>query len=294
MNDSNDENVKAENGTDDAGENESETVYESDLTKSTDLKTFLEDSLGQLYLSLCYLSSNPNGTSLSALFSEESEYNNLDKSIEDMDEVERPSPNGENQTKEETTASSTGAPVPRKKKRPPRLEGLEKFAEITPKNQELLRLSLRLNANRPNTPTPRHGTSSNYSDADSGIGTTTPTKRISDLTGMSHFPWMKLNPDLYDNILGTSGVNRNQLTTRSNRSYNFESDSPRKTASFKSNRSLDIENIFLNRLSPTSEFRNFDVTSMQSLTIPMGSSDGRKIFKRSITSPEDLQNLNNK
>lgn len=292
MNDSNDDKVKSQN-CEEKSENEKNTTVNSPNlsgeTKNSDLKSFLEDSLGQLYFSLCYLNANEGANSTKVLFPEEAEYNNLDKSIEELDSDVKPS---KNEPKEEQVPVPT---VIHSKKRPPRLEGFDKLSEVSARNQDLLRLSLRLNGNRPNTPTLRYGTSSNYSDADSGIGTTTPTKRISDLTTMSTIPWVRLHPEVYDDILATPRINRNTSTTRSNRSYNFENESlNRKTWSLKSNRSLDIDNFFLNRLSPTSEFRNFDVASLQSFSIPVGSSDGRKIIKRSVTSPEGLQNLNNK
>ncbi|EEB10082.1 hypothetical protein Phum_PHUM016600 [Pediculus humanus corporis] len=263
--------------------------YFAKSDKELDLKTLLEDSLGQLYLSLCFLNSNENAKKL--FLPEETEYNNLDKSIEELDSKNQIVNNDNNDFSGKDNISPSSTTVP-PCKRPQRLEGLDKFPEVSPRNQDLLRLSLRLNGNRPNTPT-RYGNSSYYSDADSGIGTTTPTKRISGVTSMNQIPWVKINPEVLD-ILSTPHSNKNNLTVRSNRSYNFENDSPtRKTSSFKSNRSLDIETFFLNR-SPLSDYRNFDVASLHSLSIPMGSSDGRKIIKRSITSPEDLQNLNNK
>ena len=67
---------------------------------------------------------------------------------------------------------------------------------------------------------------------------------------------------------------------------------PRNASSLKSNKSFDLDNYLLNRLTGTnSEFRNFETTSLKSLTVPVGSTDGKKIVKRSETSPEELLNL---
>lgn len=291
MNDTNYENFEKRNVTEPVDNDNSKKLdlngfQTSKSDNSSELKAALEDSFGQLKRSLCYLDPNESAISPKVLFPEEAEYNDLDKSIENLDDASVT----QNKDEKPSEDALTTPVVTNKKKRPPKLN----VSDINPRNKDLLRLGLRQSCNCPNTPVVRYGTSSNYSDADSGIGTTTPTKRISEMTGVNNVPWVRMNSDVYDDILGSQRINRNTLTVRSNRSYNFDNENSytRNTSSLKSNRSFDIENFFLNRLSPTSEFRNFDVASLRSLTIPMGSSDGRKIIKRSETSPEELLSLN--
>lgn len=242
----------------------------------------LDESLGELYISLNYLNRlEKTQPRVPAYLPEEAEYHELDKSLEDLDDGDG---------KADAKPCDKGRESSQSDEKPARMLRKKNREDLGPGNREAMRLSLKVNGgNRPGTPTFR-GTSSNYSDADSGIGTSTPTKRISDLVG-AHF--MRMNSDNDDDSLASPRILRG-TPTRSRRMYNYEPDySQRKTASLRSNASLNIDR-YLNRLTPNSELRISNATSMRSLTIPMGSTDGRKIIKRSETSPEELLNLSAK
>lgn len=65
----------------------------------------------------------------------------------------------------------------------------------------------------------------------------------------------------------------------------------RNTSSLRSNKSFDLDHYLLSKSAATWELKNVDATSLRSLTVPVGSTDGKRIVKRSETSPEELLGL---
>lgn len=225
---------------------------ECDIEISKSIKK-LDDSLGELYRSLCYLKETETKPSRKVKDSETDRLSEGNGSISQSSHED-----GEDKEDQE-----------------------DKVRDMSPVNKQMVRLSLKMNGNRQ--------TSSMCSEADSGIGTATP-KRASDViwTRLEDMPSSPASPASN----GSPRILRNGSTLRSNRSYNFEQENfVRNSPGFKSSRSFDVENYILSRLSPTCELRAFDAASLRSLTIPMGCSDGKKIIQRSETSPEDLLNL---
>lgn len=234
----------------------------------------LENSLGEIFMSINYLDdpkSNVEDMPKASKLPEELEYDNLDGSLEEMNEE------------------------------PGRREPAEdQVAEIPRINRDMLRLSLKLNG-RPGTPTSRY-TPSVYSESDSGIGVSSPMRKKENWPRQSpaeeYSPRLSRNPKdqiwprlSYQQSPGedySPRLSRNQSSMRSTRSFNLDSGKNTPT-SLRLNRSFDVET-YLGRMTPT-DSQAADEMSLRSLTIPMGSTDGRKIIYKKDASPEHLLQL---
>lgn len=196
----------------------------------------IENSIGDMFLSINGLEDTRKKFQESTKLPEEIEYDDLDGSLEDLEEVAG------------------------------RIEPSED--KVADRPRDLLRLSFKMNG-RPATPTLGYSPSV-YSEADSGIGVSSPTKRKDFYPKSVQQQW---SPEEE-----TSKFLRHSAALRSNRSYNFDNvvHTPK---SLRSTNSFNDQG-----------WNMQDNISLRSVTIPMGSSDGKKIiYKQDATAERLLQ-----
>jgi len=195
----------------------------------------IEESLGEIFSSINYLENPKLKMADQSRLPEEAEYDELDQSLEDLDN-----------------------------------RITDKVADIPRINRDVLRLSLKLNG-RPATPT--RYTPSVYSEADSGLGS--PEVKKNEWPRNSYQTLIHKNED--DSLFRSLA----RSSMRSNRSFHMDNGvgSPQMTPT----RSFNLEPHW-GRITP--DLGAGDAVSIRSLTIPVGSTDGRKIISKKDTSPD--------